>query len=87
MQLTRNVGDWRSHAACLSTDPELFFPISSLGPARVQVRRAKEVCARCPVRQQCLGYALAHGPVQGVWGGTTDDERLSMLRREPAGVR
>ena len=72
--------EWWSRAACSASDPDLFFPISSSGPARSQVTRAKAICARCPVRQECLGYALDAGPVQGIWGGTTDIERQMVLR-------
>jgi len=42
--------DWRHRAACLSEDPELFFPIGNTGPALAQIEEAKKVCARCAVR-------------------------------------
>jgi WhiB family transcriptional regulator, redox-sensing transcriptional regulator len=66
---------WWSHAACSTSDPELFFPISSSGPAVTQVRRAKAICARCEIQQPCFEYALAAGSIQGIWGGTTEEER------------
>jgi WhiB family redox-sensing transcriptional regulator len=77
-----NLAEWWSLAACQSADPDLFFPISASGPARVQVERAKAVCAGCPVRTDCLGYALAAGPLQGVWGGLTEEERRLLRQRE-----
>jgi WhiB family transcriptional regulator, redox-sensing transcriptional regulator len=77
-----NLAEWWSLAACQSADPDLFFPISGSGPARVQVDRAKAVCAGCPVRGDCLQYALAAGPLQGVWGGLTEDERRLLRQRE-----
>ena len=49
--------DWRHNAACLTEDPELFFPIGNTGPALAQIERAKQVCARCEVREQCLAWA------------------------------
>lgn len=73
--------EWWSRAACLTAEPDLFFPISLTGPARLQVAAAKAVCAGCPVKAQCLSYALAAGPLHGVWGGTTDEERR---RHKPA---
>src|SRR5690625_5826766 len=39
--------DWRHDAACLTEDPELFFPIGNTGPALVQIEEAKAVCRRC----------------------------------------
>jgi WhiB family transcriptional regulator, redox-sensing transcriptional regulator len=67
--------DWWRDAACQTVDPDLFFPVSSLGPGRDEVARAKAVCASCPVRRQCLQFALATRQAHGVWGGTTEEER------------
>jgi WhiB family redox-sensing transcriptional regulator len=77
-----NRASWWSRAACSNADPDLFFPISSSGPAVRQVARAKAICAGCEIRQACLGYALDAGPVQGVWGGMTEEERRLYVRRE-----
>jgi WhiB family redox-sensing transcriptional regulator len=82
MTAVDNRAAWWSSAACATADPELFFPISRAGPAREQVASAKAICARCEIRQACLGYALDAGPVQGVWGGTTEEERGRLLRRK-----
>jgi WhiB family redox-sensing transcriptional regulator len=71
---------WTDLAACRFEDPELFFPISTKGPGRAQTEEAKAVCARCPVRQECLEYALATHQEAGIWGGLTEDE-LRALRR------
>lgn len=65
----------------MSADPELFFPISTAGPALGQVARAKAVCASCQVRQECLDFAIATTQVHGVWGGTTEEERRRLRRR------
>lgn len=73
--------DWRDRAACRDADPELFFPISELGPGARQLTEAKAVCARCPVRERCLDYALDNGLDHGVFGGTTDTERRQLIRR------
>jgi WhiB family transcriptional regulator, redox-sensing transcriptional regulator len=70
--------EWWSSAACASSDPELFFPISGAGPARGQVAWAKKICARCQIQQPCLDYALGVGPIQGIWGGTTEEERRQL---------
>jgi WhiB family redox-sensing transcriptional regulator len=75
MTAVDNRAGWWSLAACFTADPELFFPISSSGPALRQVARAKAICARCEIQPACLGYALDAGPIQGVWGGMTEEER------------
>jgi WhiB family redox-sensing transcriptional regulator len=66
--------DFGGHPACADADPELFFPESG---QTEQIERAKAVCADCPVLTSCLRFALRH-PVQGVWGGTTEDERRAL---------
>jgi WhiB family transcriptional regulator, redox-sensing transcriptional regulator len=76
-----NLAGWWSRAACTSADPDLFFPISGSGPAVTQAERAKAVCAACQVRGECLRYALAAGPLQGVWGGMTEEERRLLQQR------
>jgi WhiB family redox-sensing transcriptional regulator len=72
--------DWRHRAACRDNDPELFFPVSDMGPGARQAERAKAVCARCPVRAQCLEYALDNGLDHGIYGGTTESERRTLRR-------
>ncbi|SCE34708.1 WhiB family transcriptional regulator, redox-sensing transcriptional regulator [Streptomyces sp. DvalAA-14] len=72
---------WQQKAACRTEDPELFFPVGQSGPAQLQARRAKEICARCPVRESCLSDALDAGDTSGVWGGTTEEERRAIRRR------
>ena len=59
--------DWRHRAACLTEDPELFFPIGNSGPALAQVEQAKRVCNRCEVSDICLKWALDTGQDAGVW--------------------
>jgi len=44
--------DWRASGACLSADPDLFFPIAAGGAACTQVRRALHIRDGCQVRQQ-----------------------------------
>jgi WhiB family redox-sensing transcriptional regulator len=67
--------NWRSRGACLSADPDLFFPISATGSSADQVAAAKAICAGCQVLSDCLSFALAQLDMHGIWGGTTDDER------------
>ena len=76
--------DWRQDAACRDEDPELFFPISEVGPGARQTAQAKAVCARCPVRTQCLEYALDNGLSHGIFGGMTESDRRTLARRTRA---
>jgi WhiB family transcriptional regulator, redox-sensing transcriptional regulator len=66
--------DWRNYAACRDADPDLFFPLGTVGASLPQIEQAKQVCRACPVSRTCLRWALDHGDA-GVWGGTTDEER------------
>ncbi|MEU9662708.1 WhiB family transcriptional regulator [Streptomyces chartreusis] len=47
------------------------------------LNRAKAICTGCPVRTECLAYALDHRIEHGIWGGMTERERRSLLRRRP----
>ncbi|MFE0676906.1 WhiB family transcriptional regulator [Streptomyces sp. NPDC058867] len=76
--------DWRDSAVCRDEDPDLFFPIGTSGPALLQTAQAKAVCGRCPVREHCLDWALETRQTVGVWGGTSEGERLALLRRASA---
>ncbi len=80
---TGNPPEWRSGAACLHHDPDLFFPEGTAGPALRQVDQAKWVCHSCPVRTPCLGFALRHGVAFGIWGGATAEERRQGSARLP----
>lgn len=81
MTSTGTSSTWWSQAACQSADPELFFPISALDATARDVVRAKAICARCGVRPQCLAHAMESGPLQGIWGGTTEAERRRLRGR------
>lgn len=70
--------EWHHRAACRTTDPELFFPISS-DPASENA--AKRVCRGCPVTALCLDEAIDNGIHHGVWGGLGPDERRNLQRR------
>lgn len=84
--MTQSVTEWRAMGACLSVNPDLFFPISPGGVAVKQVARARQICARCLVRQECFDFAMRTGEMDGIWGGTTPEERIR-IRREQAARR
>jgi WhiB family redox-sensing transcriptional regulator len=68
--------EWTLAAVCQSVDPEIFFPEKG-----GSTREAKLVCARCPVRAECLTYALEHGERFGIYGGLSERERRALERR------
>lgn len=67
---------WRDQAACRGLDTDVFFPVTDEEAAEAQA-----VCAVCPVREECLEYALVTGQEDGVWGGLTETERRRLRRR------
>ncbi|WP_416531391.1 WhiB family transcriptional regulator [Streptomyces coelicoflavus] len=74
----RGIGDtsWHTRGACHGMDVEdadaVFFP----GPRdHEEIAEAKELCGWCPVRRECLDYALENVLKEGVWGGLTEAER------------
>lgn len=71
---------WRSHAACRDTDPDLFFPVGTTGPALVQIAQAKSVCSECEARVDCLEFAITTNQDTGIWGGTSEEERRKLRR-------
>ncbi|MEV2239477.1 WhiB family transcriptional regulator [Micromonospora sp. NPDC049891] len=72
---------WRNQAVCRDYDPETWFPVGTSGPALAQTEAAKAVCRRCPVRTECLNWALESGQRHGVAGGMTEQEREALIRR------
>lgn len=70
--------DWVERAACRNEDPELFFPVGSGEHAKRQAERAGRVCRSCPVLMACLNYALSTNPSDGVWAGTTPQQRRDL---------
>lgn len=72
--------DWREVSACRDTDPALFFPVGTTGPALDQIASAKAVCDTCDAKGPCLEFALTTNQDSGVWGGTSEEERRKLRR-------
>lgn len=83
------VWEWQLQAACRTVSSATFFhPWGERGAARDErVRRAKEVCAECPVIAACRRHALQVQEQYGVWGGLSEEERLVMLNRGRSSLR
>jgi WhiB family redox-sensing transcriptional regulator len=76
--------DWQRAGLCRGEAGRDFYPPSGGERKRQRIARearAKAVCAGCPVRIQCLDYAVASGERYGVWGGLTSDERPGGAQR------
>jgi WhiB family redox-sensing transcriptional regulator len=82
--LLKESGDvsWIPQAACRGADQSDFFP-SKKGES---AKRAKKVCQGCPVRLDCLDYALRHRLFDGVWGGCGERERRTLARKRGLAV-
>ena len=71
--------EWTESGLCGQTDPEAFFPDKG-----GSTKRAKAICAACPVAAECLDYALANREQYGIWGGKSEGERVAILREREA---
>jgi WhiB family redox-sensing transcriptional regulator len=74
--------EWTLDALCAQVDPELFYVEKG-----ASTRPAKRVCNGvsgktdpCPVRAECLLYALSRDEPHGVWGGLSWNERKRLAR-------
>jgi WhiB family redox-sensing transcriptional regulator len=73
--------EWRSLASCRTgegVNPAWWYPDNSRGNGP---RRALEICAVCPVKKDCLEYALSAPERHGIWGGMLEHERRNEQRR------
>jgi WhiB family transcriptional regulator, redox-sensing transcriptional regulator len=67
--------EWTALAKCRGTEDAMF------GTTGFDQKRASLLCAGCPVRFECLAEALDNRIEWGVWGGMTERQRRSLLRR------
>lgn len=72
--------DWRSKAECLGIDNnfKIFFPDAD---DLVTIAKAKSICYRCTVRDECLAYAYATRARDGIWGGVYLQRAASHKKR------
>ena len=74
--------EWQQRGLCRANDSEIFFPPAHFEhkPEReAREAKAKAICAGCPVRVDCLTWALAVREPYGVWGGASEGDRKQML--------
>ena len=70
------VTEWMQRGLCREIAPAVFFPSDGVG-----VETARRICANCPVKGECLEYALEFRIDHGVWGGCSERERRRILKR------
>ena len=76
MEETSDEYEWMFRGRCRTNEPAAFVPSDGNG-----VGIAQRVCSECPVRVECLEYALVNRIEHGVWGGTSERERRRILQR------
>lgn len=79
-------GRWAGRGLCGQADPDAWFPEKG---QQSLAAIAKRICGNCPVRTQCLDYALSGadtwaGIATGIWGGTTPRERDRLRQQRKA---
>lgn len=80
--LTRSSSEWQNHPdrGCKGTNPDMWFPVEVDPETHEEYEpsyaspEVKRICDACPVRPECLEWALADN-VEGIWAGTTTYER------------
>ena len=78
---------WRVGALCRGDDAVFFFAPNHMErkPEKDdRESRARSICGRCPVLDECLDYALSVGEPHGIWGGLNELQRRRLLRRRTA---
>jgi WhiB family transcriptional regulator, redox-sensing transcriptional regulator len=73
---------WELDAACRGDKSSTFMPpVGREATDKRQLREtaAKAVCVRCPVRDECLAYALRVDEPIGIWGGLNESERRELV--------
>ena len=77
-----NRPEWQADGACRPFPMSLFFPEKNCDPA--VIKHALQICGGCPVRTECLRYAIENKIDHGIWGGSTAQARINMRRAKPA---
>lgn len=77
---------WQDHAACAGHDTNIWFP----QPGPNAGTEARAICATCPVRVECLDYAIREHLTHGIFGGLSERQRRKVRRArrvvEPRGA-
>lgn len=66
---------WQARARCRGMPPAMWFPEQGEPTSPI-----KAICAGCPVRRECLDYAVTTNQIHGTWGGLSERQRQRMRR-------
>jgi WhiB family redox-sensing transcriptional regulator len=80
---------WQMKGLCRGNHSYLFFPPSTVERKDERERReikAKAICSVCPVKDDCLEFAVEIKEPYGIWGGLTETERRQIIARRAATV-
>lgn len=81
IRLKVNEAKWMKRGACRGNPPDIWHPDDEDRNAQIAYRTARTICDACPVKEDCLEYALANNIDHGMWGGHTPRERRRIRRR------
>lgn len=70
--------EWQDVAECRGYPTDWWFPEKTDGPAGYT--RARQVCAVCPVDEECLDHALNEPETKGMWAGHTPPQLVTLRR-------
>ncbi len=89
---------WTEHTECKTYPKKIFTPDifdesgqevfddgtvwESFGDTSEYYDEAREICSVCPVRPNCLNYAMENKERYGMWGGLTPIERRRIERND-----
>ncbi len=80
--------EWQRQAACRGgNNTDTFYPDNAIKGGQVERDRvsikevaAKALCRTCPVKDDCLMYAIRADEHDGIWGGLMPDERQEWIK-------
>ncbi len=74
---------WQDRALCKGMPAALFYgaPRERDEDRERRHRHVKAICAACPVKPDCLAYALRWDEREGIWGGVVAKTRQVMRNR------
>ena len=72
--------EWRDRASCLGLETNGFIHEENMKGKNqlAHYQEAIEICKQCPVRSECLAFAVEYKCSSGVWGGLIPDQRKGL---------